>query len=64
MFKTAIKIGVPPRAEIATADQAKYCLAMGGCIPGCVETLQAHRRGRVLWGLVRLITSLGCARRP
>src|SRR6266511_463745 len=29
VFETAIKMGVPPRAEIATADQAKYFLDMG-----------------------------------
>ncbi|HZO39788.1 MAG TPA: aldolase/citrate lyase family protein, partial [Methylomirabilota bacterium] len=29
VFETAIKLGVPPRAEIATADQAKYFLDMG-----------------------------------
>ena len=30
VFETAIKMGVPPRAEIATADQAKYFLDMPG----------------------------------
>ena len=29
VFETAIRMGVPPRAEIATADQAKYFLDMG-----------------------------------
>ena len=29
VFETAIKMGVPPRAEIATSDQAKYFLDMG-----------------------------------
>jgi len=29
VFETAVKTGVPPRAEIATADQAKYFLDMG-----------------------------------
>jgi len=29
VFETAVKMGVPPRAEIATADQAKYFLDMG-----------------------------------
>src|SRR5213083_437385 len=29
VFETAIKMGVPPRAEINTADQAKYFLDMG-----------------------------------
>lgn len=29
VFETAIEMGVPPRAEIATADQAKYFLDMG-----------------------------------
>src|SRR6266702_6386745 len=29
VVETAIKMGVPPRAEIATADQAKYFLDMG-----------------------------------
>jgi hypothetical protein len=29
VFETAFKMGVPPRAEIATADQAKYFLDMG-----------------------------------
>jgi 2-keto-3-deoxy-L-rhamnonate aldolase RhmA len=29
VFETAVKMGVPPRAEINTADQAKYYLDMG-----------------------------------
>jgi 4-hydroxy-2-oxoheptanedioate aldolase len=29
VFETAIKMGVPPRAEIGTADQAKYYLDLG-----------------------------------
>jgi len=29
VFETAIKLGVPPRAEINTSDQAKYFLDMG-----------------------------------
>jgi 4-hydroxy-2-oxoheptanedioate aldolase len=29
VFETAIKMGVPPRAEINTSDQAKYFLDMG-----------------------------------
>lgn len=29
VFETALKMGVPPRAEINTADQAKYYLDMG-----------------------------------
>jgi len=29
VFETALKMGVPPRAEINTADQAKYFLDMG-----------------------------------
>jgi 4-hydroxy-2-oxoheptanedioate aldolase len=29
VFETAIKLGVPPRAEVATANQAKYFLDMG-----------------------------------
>src|SRR6266511_2349228 len=29
VFETAIKMGVPPRAEIPTADQARYLLDMG-----------------------------------
>ena len=29
VFETAIKMGVPPRAEINTSDQEKYFLDMG-----------------------------------
>ena len=29
MIETSLKMGVPPRAEINTADQAKYYLDMG-----------------------------------
>jgi 4-hydroxy-2-oxoheptanedioate aldolase len=29
VFETAVKMGVPPRAEINTADQAKYYLDLG-----------------------------------
>src|SRR5260370_11822633 len=29
VFETALKMGVPPRAEIPTADQAKYFLDLG-----------------------------------
>jgi 4-hydroxy-2-oxoheptanedioate aldolase len=29
VFETAIKMGVPPRAEIGSADQAKYYLDLG-----------------------------------
>jgi 4-hydroxy-2-oxoheptanedioate aldolase len=29
VFETALKMGVPPRAEIGSADQAKYFLDMG-----------------------------------
>ena len=29
VFEPAIKMGVPPRTEIATADQAKYFLDIG-----------------------------------
>jgi 4-hydroxy-2-oxoheptanedioate aldolase len=29
VFETALKMGVPPRAEIGTADEAKYYLDMG-----------------------------------
>jgi 2-keto-3-deoxy-L-rhamnonate aldolase RhmA len=29
VFETALKMGVPPRAEINSADEAKYFLDMG-----------------------------------
>jgi 2-keto-3-deoxy-L-rhamnonate aldolase RhmA len=29
VFETALKMGVPPRAEIASVDQAKYYLDLG-----------------------------------
>ena len=39
MIETSLKMGVPPRAEINTADQAKYYLDMG-------RAPLLHRHGR------------------
>ena len=57
VFETAVKMGVPPRAEIGTADEAKYYLDMGVrhfCIGTDISILHNwwKEQGEALWKAV------------
>jgi 4-hydroxy-2-oxoheptanedioate aldolase len=57
VFETAVKMGVPPRAEIGTADEAKYYLDLGVrhfCIGTDITILHNwwKEQGEALWKAV------------